>query len=46
MRFLHYSGRTEASDWQWIVRLLRFHRQEADPGPDGVSSDRLGNFRR
>ena len=33
MRFLHYSGRTEASCWQWIVRFLRFHRQKADPGP-------------
>jgi len=27
MRFLHYSQRTEATYWQWIVRYLRFHRE-------------------
>ena len=26
MRFHHYSGRTEETYWQWIVRFLQFHR--------------------
>jgi integron integrase len=30
MRFFHYSQRTEATYWQWIVRFLRFHRKVGD----------------
>jgi len=26
MRFKHFSPRTEAAYWQWVVRFLKFHR--------------------
>jgi integron integrase len=32
MRFLHYSDRTEAAYWQWIMRYLRFHRRDGVAG--------------
>jgi len=35
MRFFHYSGRTEATYWQWIERYLRFHKR---PGVSGASA--------
>ena len=35
MRFFHYSERTEAAYWQWIVRFLKFHRnRNSTPHPD------------
>jgi integron integrase len=34
MRFFHYSGRTEETYWQWVVRFLRFHRRPGSPGPE------------
>lgn len=35
MRFFHYSSRTEATYWQWIVRFLRFHKR---PGVAGAGA--------
>lgn len=32
MRFFHYSPRTEATYWQWIVRFLRFHKRPESVG--------------
>ncbi len=37
MRFFHYSGRTEATCWQWIERYLRFHKR---PGVSGAAAGR------
>ena len=29
-RFKYFSGRTEESYWQWVVRFLKFHRGKAE----------------
>ena len=36
MRFFHYSDRTEATYWQWIIRYLRFHREKQGTRWNGV----------
>ena len=35
-RFKYFSGRTEESYWQWVVRFLKFHRAKAESGKQKV----------
>ena len=43
-RFLHFSERTEAAYWQWIVRFLKFHRGKG-VGAHGVARPAAGAWR-